>query len=50
VLQIVLHDGREITAEATSDQRTARPETLAAIRQAAERHAVRPYSPARPIP
>ena len=36
----MLHDGRKITAEGTSDQRTARPETLAAIRQAAERHAV----------
>jgi hypothetical protein len=39
-LEIVLHDGRKITAEGTSGQQTARPETLAAIRQAAERHAV----------
>jgi hypothetical protein len=40
-LRIVLHDGRMITADGTSSWKTAaRPETLTAIKQAAERHAV----------
>jgi hypothetical protein len=40
-LRIVLHDGRVIIADGTSSLKTAAcPETLAAIRQAAERHAV----------
>jgi hypothetical protein len=40
-LRIVLHDGRVIIADGTSSLKTAaRPETLSAIRQAAERHAV----------
>jgi hypothetical protein len=40
-LDIVLRDGRVITASGTSaGKRDARPETLAAIRQAAERYAI----------
>jgi len=40
-LGVVLRDGRVVTASGTSrGQRDARPETLAAIRQAAERHAI----------
>jgi hypothetical protein len=40
-LRIVLHDGRVIIADGTSSLKAAaRPETLSAIRQAAERHAV----------
>jgi hypothetical protein len=40
VLCIVLHDGREIRADATSKRGGPREETLGAIRQAAARHAV----------
>jgi len=41
-LRIVLHDGRVVTAEGTArrKQTDASPETLVAVRQAAERHAV----------
>ena len=40
-LAIELHDGRVVTAEATSSGKpTARPETLTAVRHAAERYAV----------
>lgn len=39
-LAIVLHDGRTIGVGGNSTWRAAPPETLAAIRQAAERHAV----------
>jgi hypothetical protein len=39
-LRIVLHDGRVVTADGTAHRKRARPDTLAAVRQAAERHAV----------
>jgi hypothetical protein len=40
-LDVVLHDGRVVTASGTSSgKRDARPETLTAIRQAAERRAI----------
>ena len=40
-LRIVLHDGRVVTASATSTgKRDARPQTLTAIHEAAERHAI----------
>jgi hypothetical protein len=40
MLCIVLHNGRVIKAEATEEAQPARPSMLAAIRQAAARHAV----------
>jgi hypothetical protein len=39
-LQVVLHDGRAVTAKGTARKKGARPQTLAAIRQAAARHSV----------
>ena len=39
-LDVVLHDGRVVTAKGTARKTGPRPETLAAIRQAAERYSV----------
>ncbi|HMD91993.1 MAG TPA: hypothetical protein VKG80_05060 [Trebonia sp.] len=36
-----LHDGRDVTAKATARKKGPRPQTLAAIRQAAEHHVVK---------
>ena len=39
-LKVVLHDGRVVTAKGTARKKGARPQTLAAIAQAAARHSV----------
>jgi hypothetical protein len=40
VLTIQLHDGRDVTAKGTARKNGPRSQTLAAIRQAAERHSI----------